>query len=370
VASSDIVVVGAGIVGCAIGYELARRGASVQIVDERTAGGGATQASAGVLAPFIEAREGGPLLDLTARSLDLFDKFVARVSSVGALEVPYARSGTLDVATSDQGAARLRETSLALAARAVASELLDARTVREQEPHLTSEAISGLVIPSHGFVGAEALTNALVRAARQHGAQLVEHRRVRRIAQSGPDLVVDTDRGPLQGSGVVLAAGTWSGRIEIAGVAPVPVRPIRGQLLQLGWTGRTLRRIVWGERCYMVPWSDGTVLVGATVEDAGFEERTTLAGARDLIEAACELTPHAWTASLAAAKVGLRPACPDGLPVIGASSVIPNLMYATGHYRNGVLLAPLTAHLVADVIIENLVDPMLEHTRPQRFGRL
>lgn len=368
--TSDIVVVGAGIVGCAIGYELARRGASVQIVDERGAGMGATQASAGVLAPFIEAREGGPLLDLTSRSLDLFDKFVARVSSVGGVDVIYSRSGTLDVATSEQSAARLNETERALAARGVPSELLDARAVREQEPHLCGDALCGLLIPSHGFVGAGELTSALVRAARRHGAQLVEQRRVQRIARSGSELVVETDRGPLQGSGVVLAAGSWSGRIEIAGVAPLPVRPIRGQLLQLGWTGQALRRVVWGERCYMVPWPDGTVLVGATVEDAGFEERTTLAGARDLIEAACELTPHAWTASLAAAKVGLRPACPDGLPVIGASSVIPNLMYATGHYRNGVLLAPLTAHLVADAIVENLVDPILEYTRPQRFGLL
>jgi len=356
VASSDIVIVGAGIVGCAIGYELARRGASVQIVDER--------------APYIEAREGGPLLDLTARSLDLYDKFVARVSSVAGLDVAYSRTGTLDVPTSDVSAERLQETQRALDGRGVASELLDVKGVHELEPNLTGDALSGLFIPSHGFVAAEALTIALVRAARQHGAQLVEQRRVGRIFQSGPDLVVDTDRGPLQGSGVVLAAGSWSGRIEIDGVAPVPVRPIRGQLLHLGWTGRPLRRVVWGERCYMVPWPDATVLVGATVEDAGFEERTTLAGTRDLIEAACELTPHAWTASLAAAKVGLRPACPDGLPLIGASSVMPNLMYATGHYRNGVLLAPLTAHLVADAVIENRIDPMLDCTRPQRFGRL
>ena len=117
-----------------------------------------------------------------------------------------------------------------------------------------------------------------------------------------------------------------------------------------------------------MPWDDGTLLVGATVEDAGFDERTTVAGVRDLIDAACELVPHAWTAGFTAARAGLRPATPDDLPIIGPSTVVPNLMYATGHYRNGVLLAPLTAQLVADAMLEGQVDPMLELTSPQRFG--
>jgi glycine oxidase len=168
-----------------------------------------------------------------------------------------------------------------------------------------------------------------------------------------------------------MAAGSWSGQIEIAGVAArVPVRPVRGQLLHLAWNGPPLRRITWSERCYLVPWEDGRLLVGATVEDVGFDERTTAAGVRDLIEAACEIVPHARTAGFLAAKAGLRPATPDGLPMIGASGVIPNLMYATGHYRSGVLLAPLTAELVADAMLEDLIDPVLAITSPQRFGEL
>jgi glycine/D-amino acid oxidase-like deaminating enzyme len=112
------------------------------------------------------------------------------------------------------------------------------------------------------------------------------------------------------------------------------------------------------------------VLAGATVEEAGFDERTTVAGVRDLIEAAVELVPHAWTATFQGAKVGLRPGTPDELPIIGPSSAVPNLMYATGHYRNGVLLSPLTAELVATVMLDNRADPLLEHTKPQRFGLL
>jgi glycine/D-amino acid oxidase-like deaminating enzyme len=140
--------------------------------------------------------------------------------------------------------------------------------------------------------------------------------------------------------------------------------------LQLGWNGPPLERVTWSERCYLVPWEDGTLLVGATVEEAGFDERTTVAGVHDLIEAAAELVPNVWNATFRAAKVGLRPGTPDGLPIIGASSVVPNLVYATGHYRNGVLLSALTAQLVADAMLENVVDPILRTTSPQRFGRL
>jgi glycine oxidase len=370
-APSDIVVIGAGIVGCAVAYELARRGASVQIVDDRPAGMGATQASAGVLAPYIEAPEEGPLLDLTVRSLDLFDTFIARVTSVSGEPVTYRRGGTLDVASQDQTMRRFRKSAETLARKGVAAEVVDAQGARTEEPYLTAEILGGLLIPLHGYVVARELTRALATAARRHGAQLIEHGRVRRVSTDRGDLVVETERGSLTGNGVVLAAGCWSGQIEIAGVAArVPVRPVRGQLLHLAWNGPALRRVAWSERCYLVPWEDGTLLVGATVEEVGFDERTTAEGVRGLIEAACEIVPHARTAGFLAARAGLRPATTDELPVIGASGAIPNLMYATGHYRNGVLLAPLTAELVAEAMLENRIDPLLAVTSPQRFGEL
>ncbi len=370
-ARSDIVVVGAGIVGCAVAYELARRGASVQIIDDRPAGMGATQASAGVLAPYIEAREEGPLLDLTVRSLHLFDKFIARVTAASGVSVTYRRSGSLDVATNADAMARLRQNAAMLKQKGVATDVLDAQAARSEEPHLAGDIVGGLLIPVHGYVLALELTRALAAAACRHGAQLIEHGRVHRISGGGSDLIVDTEAGSLTANGVVLAAGSWSGQIEIAGVAErVPVRPVRGQLLHLAWNGTALRRVTWAERCYLVPWEDGTLLVGATVEDAGFDERATAAGVRDLLDAACEIVPHAWTAGFLAARAGLRPASRDELPVIGRSVVLPNLMYATGHYRNGVLLAPLTAELVADAMLENRIDPLLAATSPQRFGAL
>jgi glycine oxidase len=365
----DVVVVGAGIIGCAIAYEVARRGAAVQILDDRPAGAGATQASAGVLAPYIEARHGGPLAELTARGLDVFDRFVSDVATAAGTPIRYERTGTVDAALDEASLPLYADTVAALAAKGVAAQLLDARAVRLEEPHLSASAVGGLLIPCHGYVGAGDLTRALAAAARRHGAQFVDYGRVRRVAASGDQLSIEAERGSLRGHSAVIAAGSWASQVEIAGAAErVPVKPVRGQLLQLAWSGPPLRRVVWGERCYVVPWPDGTVLVGATVEDAGFDERTTVAGVSDLLETACELLPHAWTASFVAARAGLRPGTPDELPIIGRSTVLPNVIYAAGHYRNGVLLSGLTAQLVAGLLLGEREDPLLQWTRPDRFG--
>jgi glycine oxidase len=369
-APSDVVVIGSGIVGCAVAYELARRGVSVDVIDDRQIAMGATQASAGVLAPYIEAREDSPFLDLTVKGLALYDEFVSRVCADSGHSVPYRRTGTFDVALDEADFRGLKVNAELLSRRGVPALLLDRAAVRKEEPQVVDDAIGALMIEEHGFVGAADLTRALAAAARKFGAQLLEANCVR-ISRDGDELVLDTDKGTLRTGAAVIAAGSWSSQIAIDGVeTPVPVRPVRGQLLWLGWRAAPLRRVTWSSRCYLVPWDDGTLLVGATVEEAGFDERATVAGVRDLLEAVCELVPQAWSAGFKSARVGLRPATPDGLPIIGASTVIPGLFYATGHYRNGVLLAPLTAMLLADAMVNDRVDPLLTAVAPSRFGAL
>jgi glycine oxidase len=368
---AGIVVVGAGIVGCSIAHELARRGASVQVVEERATGKGATQASAGILAPYVEAGTSNTLLSLAVRSLNLFDDFVSAAQQDSGVPFLYRRTGTLQVAVTDEEMRELRNLAARLDAQRVPFRILDAEAIRVEEPHLSRDVSGGLLIPSHGFVAAGELVRALAAAARRCGAEIIEGSRARRIVPSGSEVAIETDRGTLSGSAVVLAAGSWSPRIEISGMATnVPVRPVRGQLLRLAWNGSSLARVVWSNRCYAVPWDDGSVLVGATAEDAGFDERTTVAGVHDLIDAACEVLPEAWSAGFVEARVGLRPASSDLLPIIGRSSLHPGLMYATGHYRNGILLAPLTAVLVANALLNDSEDPLLAGVSPQRFGDL
>jgi glycine/D-amino acid oxidase-like deaminating enzyme len=321
---NPVVIVGAGIIGCAIARELAGRGLACAVIDDRPVAGGATQASAGILAPHVEAHEGGPLLDLGVRSLELYDAWIAAVRRESGVDVEYRRIGTLE----------------------------------------TGGTHADRIVAGHGYVAAAQLTAALARAAESKGA-VFQRARVQRVEQGDASLRVLTTTAPFDAHHVVLAAGAWTN--AIGGVPTPPLRPVRGQLLRLEWAGPPLSTIVWGPRCYVVPRLDGSILVGATVENVGFDERTTEAGIQGLLNAVHELLPATKTARLIEARVGLRPATPDELPVIGPDPEVPGLVHASGHYRNGVLLAPITAKLIGDWIVEGKKDDCLRDFRPDRF---
>lgn len=358
-----VLIVGAGIVGSAIARELSARGVACTIVDDRPVGTGATQASAGMLAPYVEAHDEGPLLDLGVRSLALYDGWIDAVRRESGIDVEYRRIGTLEVALDPQHAGELHAQAKA---RPDAERIwMDPATVRERQRSLASVE-GALLTPSHGYVAAHQLAQALVRAAQTRGSRTVTAR-VRRIVRMSSHFTVTTSAGELTASRVVLATGAWTNAIEIDGAVVPEIRPVRGQLLHLGWHEAPLHTIVWGPECYVVPRIDGSVLVGATVEDVGFDERTTAAGVRDLLDAFCEILPGGWGAAFLAARVGLRPAAPDDLPVIGWDSNVDGLVHATGHYRNGVLLAPITAVMIADLMTADRKDPALETFAPGRF---
>jgi glycine oxidase len=364
----DVAVIGAGVIGEAITYELVARGASVTLVDSRGAGLGSTQAAAGMLVPYLEGF-GRPILPLATKSLEMYDAFIDRISRDAGIGVAYRRTGSLQVATTDEPLEKLQQIAGDARRAGLDCELLDARAAREAEPQLTPDVSAALYVKTHGFVGAADLSGALAAAAIKHGARVRVPARAQRIASRGDEVEVHLDHdGLVSARHVVLAAGSWSGQIDIDGVPPLPIKPVRGQLLQLACDGPDLNRIIWGPRCYLVPISSGSILVGATVEDAGFDERTTVAGVRDLLDAACDLVPHLWQATFVGARVGLRPATTDEMPIIGRSSRVSGLIYATGHYRNGVLLAPFTARAVAELVLDNREDPLLAATAPQRLG--
>lgn len=356
---SHTVVVGAGIIGCAIARELAVRGVAVTVFDDRPVAGGATRASAGMLAPYVEAHERGPLLDLAVRSLELYDDWIAAVRRESDTDVEYRRIGTLEVALDPEHAAELRRQASA----AIPTEWLERAAARTAHPQLGWNA-GALFTRSHGYVAAPQLATSLARAAERQGTTF-RRAAVRRMTTGGAQVRVTATDGDCEANTVVIAAGAWGGSIE--GVRMPPLRPVRGQLLHLGWRGHPPSTIIWGPRCYIVPRSDGTLLVGATVEEAGFDERTTSKGVRELLSAACELLPDAKDATFLEARAGLRPATPDELPVLGSDPDTPNIVHASGHYRNGVLLAPITARLIADWVIDGKRDQAFDHFRPDRF---
>ncbi|MFN2445456.1 MAG: glycine oxidase ThiO [Vicinamibacterales bacterium] len=368
-AHADVLVIGAGIVGCATAHALAAAGHTVQMVDAREPGQGATQASAGVLAPYIEGHESGVLCTLGRRSLDLFDSLIARLAEdVGPLPV-YERRGSIELAFDIVARTRLQRAGEALGAVGVEARWLTASEVATLEPAVGNGARGGLHVPMHGLVGAAALTAALEAAATRRGARFRSGVQVTGIARGSANRVaVTTSAGVIEAEHAVLASGSWAGQVAVEDAGEIPVRPVRGQLLHLSLPTRRLTHVVWGTHCYLVPWPDGSVLVGATVEDVGFDERATVLGVTGLLEAACALVPELSRATFVGVRVGLRPASPDALPIVGPSATVPGLIYATGHFRNGVLLAPLTALLVRHLIDGAHDDPALAMMAPSRLG--
>jgi glycine oxidase len=358
-----VTIVGGGIIGCAVAHALTSRGAAVRIVDMRGAGRGATQASAGILAPYIEGHI-DTLLRLGVNSLALYDDFVARVSADAQQPIEYERSGSLHVARNEAAAMELAIAARRFAHAGVAHELMPAHEARRLETALSPRIVSALLLPDHGYVRAAELTSALLAAAIQRGAEMIIAS-VEEVCAGSGTCIVQSSAGRLESDAVVIAAGSWSGRV--LPLTP-PVRPVRGQLLHLHFEKRPLARVVWGTDCYLVPWRDGSLLVGATVEEAGFDETATAAGVTRLLESSAELLTTMPEARFDAVRIGLRPGTPDELPLIGPSSTMPGVYYATGHYRNGVLLSPLTAKLVADLVLDGKRDPDLELVRPDRFG--
>jgi glycine oxidase len=359
-----VIVVGAGIAGCAVAYELARRGAEVQVLDGRAPGRGATFASAGILAPAVEGHN-PDLLHLTSCSLASYDDFMARVRSDSGLDVDYARSGTLQVAFTSEQQAALIDTAARCAASGIVYTMLDGVAARSLEPNVSSSAIAALHVPTQGYVSVEQLVSALVEAASRHGAT-VANTLVEQIEERDNGAAVVTANQRLDADAVVVASGSWT---DVAGIAaPAPVKPIRGQLVHLRVEEAIASRVLWGPDCYIVPWRNRTVLVGATVEDVGFDESATVDGVRSLLTAATIVAPVLDRARFLEVRVGLRPKTADELPAIGRSSTMHHVFYAMGLYRNGILLAPLTAALIADLVLDGREHADLARVRPDRFG--
>jgi glycine oxidase len=365
----SVIVVGAGIVGCTVAHELARAGARVQVLETRSPGQGATRASAGILAPYIEGHGSQTLRSLGKRSLDLYDEYVAQLRADTGEDIYYQRNGTFELAYTPEDVERLNTLSAALDKDGIESAWIAPDAFGDVEPQASADALGGLLIATHGFVAVTPLTLSAARAATKLGARFKDGVGAIRIAPLPNRRVgVQTAHATWEADRVVLAAGSWSTDITIEGADRIPVKPIRGQLIQMQADAGSIRRVMWGPNGYLVPWPDGTVLIGSTVEDVGFDEDHTEEAVARLRNVAIELVPALAAAEITSIRTGLRPKGPDDVPLLGPSAVVPGLVYATAHYRNGVLFTPLTVQLVRDLVFDRAADPALKDLDPARWG--
>ena len=334
----------------------------------RTPGQGATRASAGILAPFIEGHGSELLRDLGKRSLDLYDQFMMQLAEDSGEQIVYQRNGTFELAFSNDDVDRLGALSAQLEQKGVEAKWIAPEAFSDFEPQASTKSLGALMIPTHGFVAVTEVTLSAARAAMKLGARFKDAvGAVRIFPLPSRRVAVQTAAATWEADRVVLAAGSWSTHISIQGADTVPVKPIRGQLIQMKADPGAIRRVIWGPNGYLVPWPDGSVLIGSTVEDVGFDENHTEEAVARLRDAAIELVPALASAEITSIRTGLRPKGLDDVPMLGHSRVVPGLIYATAHYRNGVLFTPLTVQLVGDLVFDRAADPALRDLDPARF---
>jgi glycine oxidase len=348
----DAVIVGAGVVGLACAWRLAQRGAGVAVIERAAEPAGASRVAAGMLAPVGELAFGEPeLLKLTLAAAERYPAFVAELEAAGGVATGYERRGALHVALDRDEAAELRRVHELQRSMGLGAEWLPPRRCRELEPGLTPSFNGGVHAPDEAMVDPRALAAALQAALAAKGIDVMFETEATAALTEGERIVgVRTAaEAELRAPTTVLAAGAWSGAAEwLPEPARPPVRPVKGQILELRSRDGAppCQRILCSERVYLVPRPDGRLIVGATVEEQGFDTAVTAGGVHELLREAYRLLPDVAEMELLEAAASLRPGTPDNLPLTGPSPV-EGLLWATGHYRNGILLAPLAAEAIA-----------------------
>lgn len=368
--TADVVVIGGGVIGLAIAWRASDAGLSVTLIEEFP-GRGASWAAAGLLAPVTEVHHGeARVLRLGVESLRRYPAFIAALEDLTGMSSGYRSSGTLIAAPDRDSFAALQELWRLQHRLELEVERLSNRDARALEPALTPRLRGAWLVKGDHSVDNRALAAALLRACQINGVRLVE--------KSVSSVIVDADvaRGVRLASGetiscdkVVLAAGCWSALVDgIPDDVRPPVRPVKGQLLYLRDIrgSEILDRAVRGLHVYIVPRGDGRVVVGSTVEERGFDTTVTAGAVYELLRNAFELVPGLAELELIETLAGLRPGSPDNAPMIGESGV-KGLLVATGHFRNGILLTPLTADAISELLVTGRPPEVIAPASPQRF---
>jgi glycine oxidase len=368
---SDVVVAGGGLIGLSVAWRSAQRGLSVTVVDEAP-GTGASYAAAGMLAPVTEAAYGEePLLRLCLASLQRYPDFVAELAQAAGIEVGLRTAGTLVVGFDEDDVRALGALHSYQQELGLPVERLTGRQARRREPSLTPRVRGGLHVPGDHSVDPRQLHRALLAAADSVGVRIVRSRvEAVRVVDGRATGLCLAGGEELAGETVVLALGAQSA--SLAGVPPLPVRPVKGQILRLrgaaGLLDGTVRALVRGRQVYLVPYAGDGLVVGATVEDRGFDAAVSAGGVHDLLHDAIEVVPGLTELELVETLARWRPGSADNAPVLGPSG-LPGLVLATGHYRNGVLLTPVTGEAIAELLVSGALPALAAPFTVDRFQR-
>ncbi len=364
--SADVLIVGGGVIGCALAAELQARGQRVVVVERGEPGAEASSAAAGMLSPQSDATEPSPFFDLAMESHRLHPGWASSLFEETGIDVGYRKTGSYRCrfGDSEPGSAAFdwqRDRGLRVESRNSGELEL------ELEGRLSAEVASALYFPDEAAVNPRILARAAWVSAERRGARILSDTTARTlIIEEGVCRGILTDAGPIPAGAVVNAAGAWAASFG-GGGATVPVFPVRGQIVEVRLEGKPLTAIVSSEEAYVVPRADGTALLGSTAEHVGFRKGVTAGAVRALVTAGTRLLPSLSSARFESAWSGLRPGTPDGLPILGASAV-RGLFFAAGHFRNGILLAPATARRLADLIVDGRGAEALAPFSADRFS--
>lgn len=363
----DVAIAGGGLIGSAIALELAQAGLSVGVFEKGEPGREASWASAGILSPAPEAPGMIPIVPLAKASMGLYPGFVANVEAISSQNVGFRPFGTMDALFS-RDATRDLSTLIALHhGLGLRAEPLRPEEARELEPALSPEVEAAALRPEEASIDNRALTRAVLRAAQKSGAEIFPDHDVEAIwCEKGRCAGLKLRDANVSAKWTIIAAGCFSANIE--GVAAyAPVRPAKGQMVSMRADELKIERVLWSEKVYVVSRNDGRILAGASVEYVGFDKHVTAGAVEKILSDAIELVPGLAKARIEETWAGLRPDSPDHLPILGPTD-LDGLLMATGHFRSGVLLTPVTARLMREWITQQWVSVDWERLSPMRFA--
>lgn len=362
----DVAVAGAGLIGGSIALELARAGLRVGLFDRQEPGQEASWAGAGILSPAPESAAMISLVPLAKASMAIYPEFVRMMEEVSGHSSGYRPKGTLQALFSRAAREELSTVIALHHGLGLKAEPLRAEDARELEPSLSEDLEAAVLRPDEASVDNRAMTQAVLEAARRSGVQFFPGNGAEAIwREGGRCLGLHLKHEKIEAQWTVIAAGCFSATIEGVG-SYAPVRPAKGQMIALRADDLQIERVLWSEKIYLVPRNDGRVLAGATVEYTGFEKEVTAGGIEKILAGTIELAPGLAGARVEETWAGLRPDSPDHLPILGPTD-IDGLLIATGHFRGGILLTPITARLVREWVTQQSVSVDWERFSPMRF---